>query len=822
WTGSTPQDGWTITDNEGNDETWAFDDPGGRGNLTGGAGNFAAIDSYDYGYGSSQDTTLVSPVSDLSDATSPEIAFGTYLTSYSTAVADVDLSVDGGETWTNVWKRSSGHAEGYKEVPIPDAAGQPSVQFRFHYTGEWPAFWQLDDVFIGNRACDPVKGGLVAGVVTDDNTGAGVTGAKVASDDSPDNFAISAATSDDANLPDGFYWLFSPHTGATDFTVTSGRYTPASGTVDVAGDYVAHQDWALAAGHLTVDPGSISVSERLGRHKTHTVTFTNDGTSPVHVNLSERDNGFTPMNGAHQDEAPGAPTKKIKGDFPIGSMAHYAKVHPRAGSHLTGNGGKVVTPGTVQLGTKTVQLKKRAVQLRQPMPAVEPWTDIADYPTPIMTNAAAYNDGRLYSMMGYTGSADTDAAFVYDAASQQWSAIADAPFAGEEARAAFANGTMYLVGGWGPTETQSTTYAYDPASDSWTQMEDLPTAVAAEGLANVGGKLYAVGGCTTLRCIPAVSTVQVYDPASDSWTQVADYPTTVAFPSCAGVDGQLVCAGGNDANAHRNLTATYIYDPASDSWTQGADMPTPLWGSAVGASGGKMQVATGVGDGTVTNEAFEYDPAADAWTELPNANNAVFRGSGACGLYQVGGATPEVFGSEPHPWSELLPGYGQCGPTGVSWLSEDMTEFDVAPGQSVSVRVLVDSGVVSQPGDYMGSLAVITDSPYSMEPVGVTMHVQPPRSWGKITGTVTDAASGDPIPGTAVQICTMLDRTSGQCGPVTYTLKTDAEGRYQLWLNKGYNPLEIIAAKDGYQPKVTITRLHKGETTVANFALHEV
>ena len=35
WTGSTPQDGWTVTDGAGNGQTWSFDNPGNRTPATG-------------------------------------------------------------------------------------------------------------------------------------------------------------------------------------------------------------------------------------------------------------------------------------------------------------------------------------------------------------------------------------------------------------------------------------------------------------------------------------------------------------------------------------------------------------------------------------------------------------------------------------------------------------------------------------------------------------------------------------------------------------------------------------------------------------------
>ena len=99
------------------------------------------------------------------------------------------------------------------------------------------------------------------------------------------------------------------------------------------------------------------------------------------------------------------------------------------------------------------------------------------------------------------------------------------------------------------------------------------------------------------------------------------------------------------------------------------------------------------------------------------------------------------------------------------------------------------------------------------------MTVTPPRSWGKIRGTVTNATSGAPIPGATVDICTMYDGGTGSCGPVEYTLKTDADGYYQLWLAQGYNPLDGIAAKDGFVPRSKVVRITAGGTATADFAL---
>ena len=72
------------------------------------------------------------------------------------------MSTDGGAHWTTVWHKASydGAAGPNQQViQLPDAAGEPSVTVRFHYTGSWSQWWAIDDVFLGNRTCTPTQGG---------------------------------------------------------------------------------------------------------------------------------------------------------------------------------------------------------------------------------------------------------------------------------------------------------------------------------------------------------------------------------------------------------------------------------------------------------------------------------------------------------------------------------------------------------------------------------------------------------------------------------------------------------------------------------------
>jgi N-acetylneuraminic acid mutarotase len=449
---------------------------------------------------------------------------------------------------------------------------------------------------------------------------------------------------------------------------------------------------------------------------------------------------------------------------------------------------------------------------RQAAPEAAPWTDVADYPDTIMDDAVADHDGKIYVVGGNDGSYAIPDANVYDPSTNAWSSIAPLPQPLNASSAGFIGNTLYVAGGWDNFGNPSATlYTYNLSANTWSQAASLPTGVAAAGSAVVDGKLYIIGGCTSSACAGS-DTVYSYDPGNNSWSQQPNYPAAMAFPACGGVDATVVCAGGAGAS-----DSTYAYAPGAAGWVQKANMPDDAWGAAATTANGELEVMGGaINNGAdVTNEAFAYDPASNTWSAMPASNNATYRGGAACGIYKVGGS---IGGFQPVPFTENLPGYDQCGGE-VAWMSLSDTQFTLAPGQTATVTVTADSSAVSQPGSYAADVVASASTPYpSLAPVGVTMTVTPPAAWGKITGTVADT-SGAPISGATVAICTMYSTKTGTCGPETFTLKTDGNGHYQLWLNKGFNPLEIIAARDGYTPAMKIATITKGGTTTASFTL---
>jgi hypothetical protein len=155
--GSFPPAGWAVSNSTtgctGIPE-WTNTDPGGRGNLTGGVGLFAIADSDSCGSGSVMNTEMRTPALDFTCLINPLVIYSTDYYDLS-STADLDLSTDGGGTWTNLlaWGGSS-HRGPLQVEQAFTGAGLPNVMLRWHYVGESGWWWEVDDVVI--TACAPV------------------------------------------------------------------------------------------------------------------------------------------------------------------------------------------------------------------------------------------------------------------------------------------------------------------------------------------------------------------------------------------------------------------------------------------------------------------------------------------------------------------------------------------------------------------------------------------------------------------------------------------------------------------------------------------
>jgi hypothetical protein len=780
--GTTPPPGWTIKDNKGNGQVWQFNNPENTGNLTGGSGFFAAMNSDQFGPGATQDSSLITPVFSLANDSTPVVQFNNDYFGFPNQTGAVDVSIDGGQTWTTDWQHTSDSVRGpsLQVVPIPQAANQPTVQVRFHFTGTFGFWWEVDNVSVYNRVCSPVPGGLVVGQTADANTSNGVNGVKVTETGASPAVTATSGVSGDPALATGYYWLFSPQTGSQAFTAAKGGYQTASGNANVTAGSAVRANFTLNAGQISIAPTSLSTTQVLGNAATTTMTIKNTGTAPANVKLDQRGGGFGLLT------AKGAPLHLV----PVGDPD-------------TGVGDPGFLGGHANDGTP--------LAFAGP-PADPTWSTIAAYPTAVMDNSADFINGKEYSVGGLNGSfALLNNGYVYDPTLNTWSPIANMPVAREKPNAIADNGKLYVSGGWNSSGSViGQTDVYDPATDSWSTVASNPVPTTAAGVADVNGTLYFVGGCLDGACTTA-SSVETYNPSTDAWAAAAPYPHPDSWLSCGGINGKVYCAGG--INGNTTYKDAYVYDPGSGSWSPIASMPIDLWASAAGAPNGMLVVSGGVtnNSSTVTNQGFAYDPTTDSWASIPNAQFSVYRAGGSCGFFKIGGSSG---GFAPQSASEQLSGLAQCGTTVIPWMSENPTTATLQPGQSVQVTVTLTATAadqVTQPGTYSAQIGFEQDTPYAVNPVNVTMNVTPPKSWGKITGVL----SGE----NCSQVTAPIKGAVFANGPnaLQFTLPTDKSGNYAFWGPQGKWSLQASAA--GWIPVTQSTQIKQGTTKTVNFTL---
>jgi len=157
-----PLAGWTITD-ASNPGGWGWDsgltNGCGKPNLTGGAGDYAAADSDCYGPGTVTDTAMVSPPFSLAGGyAGASLSFSYDFNSWAFALDEgrVDISTDGWATFDTLFSVGpAAVANGTEVVDLAPYVGEPGVELRFYYHGEWDYWFQVDDVLVEGLVPQP-------------------------------------------------------------------------------------------------------------------------------------------------------------------------------------------------------------------------------------------------------------------------------------------------------------------------------------------------------------------------------------------------------------------------------------------------------------------------------------------------------------------------------------------------------------------------------------------------------------------------------------------------------------------------------------------
>jgi len=265
---------------------WTFNDPGARGNLTGGTGGFAVADSDICGSGTTMSTTLTSASMNVSSLANVNLSFNYDYNNLATAeVAAVDVSADNGTTWSNVvtWNTDQRGPKLFSQDVTSLLSGATQAKLRFRYIAPgWDWWWEVDNAFVGEKKCLPSAGGLVVGNVTDANTALKLAGV-----------AIDSPTSSTTTNADGYYTLFSP-AGSRPITASLPNYKTEVVTTSVPLSGTVRQNFALGAGKLVVAPAAITASLSAGVSTTVPMTITNSGNLAASFELIELDKGGVP------------------------------------------------------------------------------------------------------------------------------------------------------------------------------------------------------------------------------------------------------------------------------------------------------------------------------------------------------------------------------------------------------------------------------------------------------------------------------------------------------------------------------------------------
>lgn len=233
------------------------------------------------------------------------------------------ISTDGGATWANLGPAISRLGTGGWTRHLLDLGayvgpGTPGVRLGFLGTSAFGNDIHLDDIQIISTACNQVEGGLVAGYVTDANSGAGLNGMPVKNDAVPALTAATFSTPTDLTAGDGLYFLFqATAANSENHTLTASGpagYAPDGRTVLVTRNATTRQDFSLTAGVIGASPMALEASLYVGETTTLPLALGNSGTLAVNYQLKELDRGVLPVLGPF--ETPNYVVKPFKQNFP--------------------------------------------------------------------------------------------------------------------------------------------------------------------------------------------------------------------------------------------------------------------------------------------------------------------------------------------------------------------------------------------------------------------------------------------------------------------------------------------------------------------------
>lgn len=241
--GTFPPTGWTTIDNAGNGGNWLRSDATGEPNEityfgTTASGHSAAADPDALGTSYAWDADLITPPIDLTSLTTADLEFESNFQDYAgNGDAYVDITTNGGTSWTNIWSRSTDQSSSgeFMSFNIGAYTGN-TIQVRFTYqcTSNTTWYWHIDNVSIVTTL--PLDAGMISidGPAEPATPGANNVEATI------QNFGSNTLTSATVNwsvngtVQAPYSWSGSLANGATDGPLTLGSANFVSGMNEIA------------------------------------------------------------------------------------------------------------------------------------------------------------------------------------------------------------------------------------------------------------------------------------------------------------------------------------------------------------------------------------------------------------------------------------------------------------------------------------------------------------------------------------------------------------------------------------------------------------
>src|SRR5262245_20851183 len=170
-----------------------------------------------------------------------------------------------------------------------------------------------------------------------------------------------------------------------------------------------------------------------------------------------------------------------------------------------------------------------------------------------------------------------------------WVNLAPFPTPSEEVLGATANDKLYVFAGLAPGwKPKAMVQEFDPASNSWAQKKPMPLPSHHVAFATLDNKIYAFGGFKLPDSGPPgwepIANAWEYDPAADTWKELAPMPAKRGAAAAGVVNGKIYVVGGANSlpgvsengihprRPHNILATVEEYDPATNTWQQRRSM----------------------------------------------------------------------------------------------------------------------------------------------------------------------------------------------------------------------------------------------------------